>query len=142
VAGFLKHDKEPSGPIKVENVFISWKTQLLQKYSIPWIILSRVWVTIDRICIGNWIYWTLTDHNYQFTSTIATSHTPQFTTVRTKSSPVVTWWRIPTVFSSYMLTFLPAGDCPTTNSSNCPAYNISARTVQKTQFLCCCSIVA
>jgi hypothetical protein len=23
VAGFLKHDKEPSGPIKVENVFIS-----------------------------------------------------------------------------------------------------------------------
>jgi hypothetical protein len=28
-------------------------------------ILSHVWVTVDGVWIGNWIYWTLTDHNYQ-----------------------------------------------------------------------------
>jgi hypothetical protein len=31
---------------------------------IIWIIvLSCVWVTIDGVWIGNWIYWPLTDHN-------------------------------------------------------------------------------
>jgi hypothetical protein len=40
-------------------------------------------VTKDGVWVGNWIYWTLTDRNY---STIANSHTPQFTTACTKSS--------------------------------------------------------
>jgi hypothetical protein len=55
------------------------------------------------------------------------------------SSPVVAWWRIPTVSStlvsrSYRLATIPQ----LTHCSNCPAYNISARTVQKTPFLCYC----
>jgi hypothetical protein len=29
------------------------------------LILSRVWVTIHGVWIGNWIYWTLTDRNYK-----------------------------------------------------------------------------
>jgi hypothetical protein len=32
------------------------------------------------------------------------------------SSPVITWWQIPTMSSASVLTFLPAGDCLTTNS--------------------------
>jgi hypothetical protein len=32
------------------------------------------------------------------------------------SLSVVTWWRIATMSSAFMLTFLPTGDCPTTNS--------------------------
>jgi hypothetical protein len=28
-------------------------------------ILSRVWVTIDGVWIGNWIYWSLTVRNYK-----------------------------------------------------------------------------
>jgi hypothetical protein len=55
-------------------------------------------------------------------SVIATSHTLQFTTVRTKSSqsavssPVVAWWRITTITSAAVLTSLLAADCPTTKS--------------------------
>jgi hypothetical protein len=61
----------------------------------------------------------LTTYNY---SAIANSHTLQFTTARIKSSqsalssPVVAWWRISTMYSASVLTFLPAGDCPRTNS--------------------------
>jgi hypothetical protein len=94
----------------------------------------------------------LTTSNY---SAIANSHTLQFSAVPTKSSqfalasPVVAWWRITTMSSASVVTFLPAGDSPTTTDSqlksthptpftNCPAYNISSRTAQKTSFLCCC----
>jgi hypothetical protein len=28
-------------------------------------ILSRDRVTVDEICIGNWIYWTFTERNYK-----------------------------------------------------------------------------
>jgi hypothetical protein len=28
-------------------------------------ILSRIWVTIDGVWIGNWIYWTFTERNYK-----------------------------------------------------------------------------
>jgi hypothetical protein len=61
----------------------------------------------------------VTESNY---SALASSHTLQFTTARTKfshsavSSPIVAWWRIPTVSSASLLTFLPAGDCLTTHS--------------------------
>jgi hypothetical protein len=51
-------------------------------------------------------------------------HTPKITvtTAHIKSSqfaissPVVVWWRIPAISSAFVLTFLPAGDCLTTNS--------------------------
>jgi hypothetical protein len=48
------------------------------------LILSCVWLTIDGVWVGNWIYWTLTDISYY--SAIANSHTLQFITARTKSS--------------------------------------------------------
>jgi hypothetical protein len=58
---------------------------------------------------------------------------------------VIAWWRIPSISSASMLTFLLPGDCLTINSllqlltlTNCPAYNISAWTTQKTPLLCCC----
>jgi hypothetical protein len=28
-------------------------------------ILSRDWVSVDGVWIGNWIYWTLTERNYK-----------------------------------------------------------------------------
>jgi hypothetical protein len=55
-------------------------------------------------------------------SAIANFHTLQFTTARTKSfqsavpSPVVAWWRISTMYSSFVLRILSAGDCATTGS--------------------------
>jgi hypothetical protein len=68
------------------------------------------------------------------------------------SSPVIACWWIPTTSSASVLTFISAGDCLTTSSllelltlnwpqltlTNCPAYNILARTTQKTPFLYCC----
>jgi hypothetical protein len=53
---------------------------------------------------------------------VVNSHTLQFTTARTKffrsavSSPAVAWSRIPTMSSASVLTFLPAGVSPRTNS--------------------------
>jgi hypothetical protein len=35
------------------------------KRILPVIILSWFWVTVEGVWIGNWIYWTLTDHNYK-----------------------------------------------------------------------------
>jgi hypothetical protein len=61
----------------------------------------------------------VTTHNY---SAITNSHNLQFTTARTKSSqyavasPVVAWWRIPTVSSASVLMFLLVGNSFTTNS--------------------------
>jgi hypothetical protein len=45
---------------------------------------QHIVMTIGRVWIGNWIYWTLTDHNYNY-SALTSSHTLQFTTARTKS---------------------------------------------------------
>jgi hypothetical protein len=56
-------------------------------------IYSHVWVTIDGVWVGNYIYWIFIS-SY---SAIANSHTLQFSTARTKSfqsavsSPVVVW---------------------------------------------------
>jgi hypothetical protein len=61
----------------------------------------------------------VTTSNY---SAIANPHTLQFTTARNKLSPsavfspVVIRWRVPTMSSASVLTFLPTGDCPTANS--------------------------
>jgi hypothetical protein len=39
-------------------------------------VLSCVWyVSIDRVLIGNWIYWTLTDPWLQVTITLLLNHT-------------------------------------------------------------------
>jgi hypothetical protein len=45
---------------------------------------------MDRVRIGNQIYWSLADRNYKYYSTVANSHTLQFTTARASSfqSPV------------------------------------------------------
>jgi hypothetical protein len=62
------------------------------------------------------------EHIQIVTTALSLIHTLQFTTAHNKSSqstassPVVAWWRIPTMFYASVLTFLPAGDCPTTNS--------------------------
>jgi hypothetical protein len=45
---------------------------------------------------------------------LTTAHTKTYQFVM--SSPVFAWWRVPTMSSASMLTFLPAGDCLTTNS--------------------------
>jgi hypothetical protein len=80
---------------------------------IEW-LWKGVWLEIGFI-----EYLQIMTSNY---SAIANLHTLQFTTARTKSSQsavsssVVTWWRLPTISSASMLTFSPAGDCPTTNS--------------------------
>jgi hypothetical protein len=83
-------------------------------------ILSRVWSD----CTGFGLVIGFIGHLQNVTTNnyfaIANSHTLQFTTARIKSqsvsSSVVTWWRIPTISSVSVLTFLPAGDCPTTIS--------------------------
>jgi hypothetical protein len=91
-------------------------------FQIEYNILPHVWVTIDGdgLVIGFIEHLQIvTTSNY---SAVANSHTPQFTTACTKSSqsalysPVVAWWRIQELSSASALTFLPAGDCPTTNS--------------------------
>jgi hypothetical protein len=94
------------------------------------LILSRVWVTIDGVWVGNWMYWIFTDVTTSNYSTIANSHILQFTTARTTSShsPVFSLGcRLETASNAvaswaYMFTSLLAGDCLTTNSLNiCPA---------------------
>jgi hypothetical protein len=61
------------------------------------LILSRVWVTIDRSWIGNWIYWHLHNVTTNNSNAVANSHPLQCTTARTMSShspvssPVVAW---------------------------------------------------
>jgi hypothetical protein len=56
---------------------------------LPWAAgskLSRVWVTVDRIRIGNLMYWPLIDRNCKNCSAMANSNTQQFTPARAKSS--------------------------------------------------------
>jgi hypothetical protein len=48
-------------------------------------IVTWLSMTIDGVWICNWIYWTLTDCNYNY-SAVANSHTLQFTTACAKSS--------------------------------------------------------
>jgi hypothetical protein len=80
---------------------------------------------------------------------IANLHNLQFTTSRTMSShsavssPLVTWWRIPTMSSASMLVFLRLPNVSQlTHCSKCSVNNISARTAQKTQFCVAVFIVA
>jgi hypothetical protein len=71
-----------------------WRTKCLYKkrsirgvprHTYTFFIVSRVWVKVDGVFIGNWNYHLpiVTTSNY---STIANSHTMQFTTACTKSS--------------------------------------------------------
>jgi hypothetical protein len=50
------------------------------------IILSRIWVTVNRVWIGYWTYRPLIDCNYNY-GAIANSNTLQFTTACNKSFP-------------------------------------------------------
>jgi hypothetical protein len=61
--GLLHWDKKVNwkGP-ETNKIFGSLKEEVSRKFRI---ILSRLWVTIDGVWIGNWIYWTLTDRNYK-----------------------------------------------------------------------------
>jgi hypothetical protein len=97
------------------------KVAWIRKLTCFWNSIATCLVTIDWVWIGNWMYWPLTDRNY---SAIANSHTLQFTTTHIKSfqsavsSPAVAWWRIPTISSASVLTFLPTCDCSTTVDSH------------------------
>jgi hypothetical protein len=51
-----------------------------------WHQLWRVWVPIEGVWIGNWMYWPLTDRNSSNYGATATSHTLQFTAACNKSS--------------------------------------------------------
>jgi hypothetical protein len=67
-----------------------WKLHLLSLWYVnncrfTSLTLSREWMTTDRVWIGNQIYWTLTDRNYNY-SAIIKSHSLQFTTACTKFS--------------------------------------------------------
>jgi hypothetical protein len=107
-------------------------------------LLSRVWVWLQTrfgsvigfiehlqiVTID--IYGSLPELHTQ-KSTVTTAHTESSQFVL--SSTVVAWWRIPTMSSASVFTFLPTGQCLT---NNCSAHNISARTTKKTPFLYCC----
>jgi hypothetical protein len=94
-------------------------------------------VTVDGVCLLIRFIEHLQNVTTDNYIAIAHSNTLLFTRGRTKSSrsavstPVVAWWRTSTMSSASVLTFLPAGDCPTTNSLRQLS---SARTAQKTQF--------
>jgi hypothetical protein len=75
-------------------------------------VLSRDWINIDGVWIGNRIYCTYTTRYY--TSQITIRYTRSFQPAM--STLVVTWWLIPTMSFASVLTFLQAGDCPTTDS--------------------------
>jgi hypothetical protein len=46
-------------------IFREYVKRSLNVLSICVVIMSRVWVTIDGVWIGNWIYWILTEPNYK-----------------------------------------------------------------------------
>jgi hypothetical protein len=114
----------PSASLKQQN-FVKYHRLLVSPTKRGWHVLfsvctvtcmsdyRRVWVIgfIENLQI-------VTTRNY---SAFINLHTLQLTTERTKpsqyavSSLVVAWWQVLTMSSASMLTFLPAGDCPTTN---------------------------
>jgi hypothetical protein len=74
-------------------------------------------VTTDGVWIGNWTYWRLTDRNYSaIIHKLCSSLQHALFSRSSVYPPVVAWWRIPTMSPASVLTFLPADDCPTTNS--------------------------
>jgi hypothetical protein len=88
-------------------------------------ILSRDRVIINGFWIGNWIYWTLTDPWLQVTVTVSHSYTLQRSLYvcgpRTATFNDLLCYKdhcnsVCYVFTSRCLTFLPSGDCLTTNS--------------------------
>jgi hypothetical protein len=54
-------------------------------------------MAVDRVWVGNRLYWTVETRNYKYYNAVSNSHTLQFPTGRTKlshsavSSPVVAW---------------------------------------------------
>jgi hypothetical protein len=93
-----------------------------------------VWMIIERVGIGNWIYWTFTTNNY---SANTDSHALEITTACTKSFQFFAGRSLVTAFNavaSSASTFmsLRSGDFLTTKFKTSAAYNTSARTAQKT----------
>jgi hypothetical protein len=113
-------------------------------------------VTIDGFCIGNHIYCTLTDPWLQVIITVSLIHALYSLLEHTVFSACC-------VFTCLLVTASNGGSPPSSGFRNCPrpqlqqlsanlpqltdsidclAYNISARTAQKTPFLHCCRTVA
>jgi hypothetical protein len=84
--------------------------------------VSCVWVTIDRVWIGDWIYWSLTHHEYNYNAT-ANLHTLQITTAHANPSQSAFTSHFPVTdltngdFSAYVLTSLLCGEYSTTELS-------------------------
>jgi hypothetical protein len=74
-------------------------------------MLSPDWASMDGVWIGNQIYCSLIQ---LITIQITIGHTRS--SQPSVSLAVVALWWIPTMSSASVLTFLPAGDCLTTNS--------------------------
>jgi hypothetical protein len=82
--------------------------------------LSHVWVIIDTVWIGNWIYWTLTTCNYKDYA-LTVLHTSQITIGHTKSSQPVT------VFTSHCLVATSnSGHSSSSGLPNCPRSQLPA----------------
>jgi hypothetical protein len=79
-----EHITEGTGMIN--GTLLQQVTQNFRQWLWQYIVMHMS-LSVDRIWIGNWIYWTLTECNY---STVANPHTLQFATAHTKSyqSPV------------------------------------------------------
>jgi hypothetical protein len=106
------------------------------------VIIDGVWIGIGFIGHLQNVT-TRTTNYYSFTELhtskiiLTTAHIKSFQFA--VSSPVITWCRIPTMSSALCSCFYWRGTVSQlTHCSNCPAYNILARTAQKTPFLCCC----
>jgi hypothetical protein len=96
--------------------------------SSPWVVASRgrnchmyEWLQMGFGFVAGFIE-NLQIINMRNYSTSTNSHTLQFTITHTKSSQsavsslVIALWQIPTMSCTSMLTFLPTGECPTSNS--------------------------
>jgi hypothetical protein len=80
-------------------------------------VLSRDIVTIDGVWIGNRIHWTLTERNpKELRQSYWVTHSKDHCNYSTHkvfsvccASPVAAWWRVSTMSSASMRTFLDAG---------------------------------
>jgi hypothetical protein len=133
--------------IKLTQTIIQWRALLN--------ITSRVSVTIDGVWINGFIDHLHYSELQAITAPPLIFHNSQITTVPAKPFPASCVFtsrflqQLPTVESLQLhalrscLHSLPywtqlSPDLPIAVLTNCPAYNISARTTQKTPFFYCC----
>jgi hypothetical protein len=116
------------------------------------VLLSRVLVIIDGVWLGDSVYWPFTHTHTRLVSksnynAIANLHNSQITTNAKPFQPAVSSQAVPW---QRLLTLTPAYYClnrlpyrthyPELSSKHCFAYNLSARTAQKTQLFHCYSL--